>query len=42
VEIWDSAGTPVRLWYGALSASRAVNAGDDFKLVAGALSLSLA
>jgi hypothetical protein len=41
VEIWDSAGAPVRLWYGALSASRAVNAGDDFKLVAGALSLSL-
>jgi hypothetical protein len=42
VEIWDSAGTPVRLWYGALTASRTVNAGDDFKLVAGALSLSLA
>jgi hypothetical protein len=41
VEIWDSAGTPVRLWYGALTASRTVNAGDDFKLVAGALSLSL-
>jgi hypothetical protein len=41
VEIWDSAGTPVRLWYGALSASRTVNAGDDFKLVAGALTLSL-
>lgn len=42
VEIWDSAGTPVRLWYGPLTASRTVNAGDDFKLVAGALSLSLA
>jgi hypothetical protein len=41
VEIWDSAGTPVRLWYGALSASRTVNAGDDFRLVAGSLSLSL-
>lgn len=41
VEIWDSAGTPVRHWYGPLTAARAVNAGDDFKLVAGALSLSL-
>lgn len=41
VEVWDSAGTPVRLWYGALTASRTVNAGDDFKLVAGALTLSL-
>lgn len=41
VEIWDSAGTPVRLWYGALTASRTVNAGDDFKLVAGALTLAL-
>jgi hypothetical protein len=41
VEIWDSAGTPARLWYGALNASRTVNAGDDFKLVAGALTLSL-
>ena len=41
VEIWDSAGTPVRIWYGALAASRTVNAGDDFKLIAGALTLSL-
>jgi len=40
VEIWDSAGTPVRLWYGALTASKTTNAGDDFKLVAGALTLT--
>ena len=42
VEIWDSAGTPVRLWYGSLSVNRTVSAGDDFKLVAGALTLSIA
>jgi hypothetical protein len=41
VEIWDSAGTPVRLWYGPLSASRTVAAGDELRLVAGALTLSL-
>lgn len=41
VEVWDSAGTPVRLWYGALTASRTVAAGDEVRLVAGALSLSI-
>jgi len=42
VEIWDSAGSPVRLWYGPLSATRTVAAGDELRLAAGALSLSLA
>ena len=42
VEIWDSAGTPVRLWYGALSASRTVSAGDELRLTAGSLTLALA
>jgi hypothetical protein len=42
VEIWDSAGTPVRLWYGPLSASRTVSAGDELVLSAGSLTLSLA
>ena len=41
VEIWDSAGTPVRLWYGTLAASRTVAAGDELRLVAGSLTLSL-
>ena len=41
VEVWDSAGTPVRLWYGALTASRTVSAGDELRLVAGALTFSL-
>lgn len=41
VEVWDSAGTPVRIWYGALTASRTVAAGDELRLVAGALTFSL-
>lgn len=42
VEIWDSAGSPVRLWYGALAASRTVAAGDDLRILAGELDISLA
>lgn len=42
VEIWDNAGTPVRLWYGPLTASRTVAAGDELRLTAGSLQLSLA
>jgi hypothetical protein len=41
VEVWDSALTPVRLWHDALSAPKDVDAGDDFRLVASALSQSL-
>lgn len=41
VEIWDSAGTPVRLWYGALAASRTVSAGDELRIPAGDLDLSI-
>ena len=41
VEVWDSAGTPVRLWYGALTASKALNAGDTFQFAIGAVALSL-
>ena len=41
VEIWDSAGTPVRLWYGALGASRTVASGDELKIVAGSLAISI-
>lgn len=42
VEVWDSAGVPVRLWYGALGASRTVASGDELKIIAGALSFALA
>lgn len=42
VELYDAAGSPVRLWYGALAASKAVNAGDDFVIATGDLDLTLA
>ncbi len=41
VEIWDSAGSPVRLWHGPLAASKTVNLGDTFEIPAGDLDLSL-
>ncbi|WP_435246356.1 phage tail fiber protein [Streptomyces sp. NRRL F-5630] len=41
VEIWDSATTPVRLWYGPLADPRTVAAGDDLKLPAGSLGVSI-
>jgi hypothetical protein len=41
VEIWDTSGTPRRLWWGALAASRTVNSGDTFEFAAGDLDLSL-
>jgi hypothetical protein len=41
VEVWDSAGTPVRLWYGALTANKTTNAGDTFTIASGSLALSL-
>jgi hypothetical protein len=41
VEIWDSAATPVRVWHGALTASKVVNAADPFTIPAGSLDLAL-
>lgn len=41
VEVWDDAGTPVRLWYGPLTASRTVAAGDELRLPAGSLTFTL-
>lgn len=41
VEIWDNAGAPVRLWYGPLAASRTVAAGDELRILAGELDLSI-
>lgn len=40
-EIWDSAGTPVRLWYGPLDANKVLAAGDEYKITAGNLALSI-
>lgn len=41
VELWDSAGTPRRLWWGALTAPKAVSAGDTFTIASGSLTLTL-
>lgn len=40
LEVWNSDGS-VRLWYGALSASKAVNAGDTFLVNTGDLDLTI-
>lgn len=42
VEIWDTAGSPVRLAYGALAASKTTSSGDTFTVSTGALTFSLA
>lgn len=42
VEVWDSAGTPVRLWYGPLTTNpTAVSSGDTYTIPIGSLALSL-
>ncbi len=41
VEVWDNAGTPVRLWYGPLAASRTVASGDELRIPAGSLTFSV-
>jgi len=42
IELYDSAGSPKRLAYGALTVSRAVTAGDTVQFASGAITLSLA
>lgn len=39
--IFDSSGTPKRIWIGALSTPRTFAAGDSFSVPVGALTLSL-
>lgn len=41
IELWDSAGTPVRKWFGALSTSKTTNAGDTFTIAIGSLTAAL-
>ncbi|RKR92777.1 hypothetical protein BDK92_7257 [Micromonospora pisi] len=41
VEVWDSAGSPRRLWWGALTASKTVGAGDSLSFPAGSFTLAL-
>ena len=42
IEFYDSAGSPKRLAYGALTASRTVTSGDTVQFASGAITLSLA
>ena len=42
IEIWDSAGSPVRLWHGPLAANKTLGAGDELKLAAGDVDLLIA
>lgn len=41
VEIYDSAGSPVRWWYGPLAANKVLAAGDEMRLPAGTLTFGL-
>jgi hypothetical protein len=41
VDEYDSATTPVRRWFGALSAAKTVNAGDTFSIAAGSYTKTL-
>lgn len=41
IELYDSAGTPKRLAYGALTSSRTVTAGDTVQFAASTVTLSL-
>jgi hypothetical protein len=41
IEIWDSAGSPVRLWHGPLAANKTLSAGDELKLAASDVDLSI-
>jgi len=41
LEVWDSAGTPERLWWGPLNETRNVPAGGTLRFAAGEITVSL-
>lgn len=41
IELWDSAGTPIRRWFGALTLPKVVNAGDTVTFAASSISITL-
>lgn len=41
LEIWDSTGTPKRVWFGALSSSKTTNSGDTFQIPSASLTIAL-
>lgn len=40
VEIWDSSGSPLRLWWGALTTPKTVAAGGPINFLAGAITVA--
>lgn len=41
LEIWDSAGTPFRWWWGAVTLAKTTNLGDTVRILAGTLVLNM-
>lgn len=41
VELWDSEATPIRLWWGPLTAAKTTNSGDTFTIASGSLTLAM-
>jgi hypothetical protein len=41
VDEFDSAGTPIRRWWGLLSATKVVNSGDTFSIASGSYTKTL-
>jgi hypothetical protein len=41
VEVWDSAGTPVRRWFGALTTSKTTALGDTLSFAASSITATL-
>jgi hypothetical protein len=41
IDEYDSAGTPIRRWFGALSASKTTNSGDTFTIASGSYTKTL-
>lgn len=41
ISLWDNATVGNHLWYGALTAPKAVTAGDNFSIATGSLTVSL-
>lgn len=41
VELWDSSGSPRRLWWGPLTSPKTTNAGDTFTIASGSLTLAM-
>lgn len=41
VELWDSAGTPIRRWFGTIAANKTTNIGDTISFATSTITISL-